>query len=98
MNRDLKCRTCLKCGWVYFGVSREYAEDEVRRFGEFFHASTPEIQEMYGGHPSSIKMYEQCWCGNTYENFRDSLPGDCPNGVTMSPIIVAETEQTPADA
>jgi hypothetical protein len=86
-----KCVTCLKCGWVYFEVTREYAENEVKKFNEYFNGLTKEKQdEYYGGRGSSIKTYEQCWCGSDYKNFRDSKEGDCPNGVTMSPMIRKE--------
>jgi len=83
-----KTVTCLKCGWVYFEVTRGYAQDEVKRFNEYFEALSKEKQDdYYGGKGSNIKQYEYCWCGSTYKNFRDSKKGDCPNGVTMSPMI-----------
>jgi len=89
MIKNSKNRTCLKCGWVYFGVSREYAENEVKKFNEFFETlSKKDQKDLYGGHGSSIASYESCWCGNKYDNFRDSKPGDCPRGCTISPIIV----------
>lgn len=81
-------RTCNQCGWVAFGVSREFAEKEVRRFNQFYEASLPAIRECYSG-PSSVAHYECCHrCGNGYEDFRDAKPGDCPDGCTLSPIIV----------
>lgn len=81
-------RTCSSCGWVAFGVTREFAEAEVERFNQFYRSSPPEIRECYGG-PSSIAHYECCnRCGNGYDNFRDSIKGDCPDGCTLSPIIV----------
>jgi hypothetical protein len=82
-------RTCLKCGWVAFGVSRVYAEDEVNRFNEYFKTLDQEWKANFGGKPSSITLYERCFhCGGPHTNFRDALPGDAPDGVTMSPIIV----------
>lgn len=84
----MKNVTCNKCGEVYFEVSREYAVDEVRRFNEYFNTLSKKDQDdHYGGTGSNIKRYEYCWCKNPHTNFRDSIAGDCPNGVTMSPII-----------
>ena len=81
-------RTCNQCGWVAFGVSRDYAEEEVARFNKFYEASAPEVRDCYGG-PSSIAHYECCnRCGESYKNFRDSVDGDCPAGCTISPVIV----------
>ena len=34
-------RTCLKCGWVHFGVTRAFAEDEVARFNAYYAKLTP---------------------------------------------------------
>ena len=82
-------RTCLKCGWVHFGVSREFAQDEVARFNSHYVKLSPQEQEQYyGGKPASITAYERCMaCGNGWENFRDFQPGDCPDGCTLNPII-----------
>lgn len=86
----MKTVTCNKCGWVHFQVSRNHAEAEYKRFNEYYDAlSKQEQEDYYGGHGSSIKNYEHCHgiCGGSYKNFRDSKEGDCPNGVTMNPII-----------
>lgn len=86
---NLGARTCLKCGTVYFGVTREFAKDEVERFNAYFATlAKKEQDDYYGGKGSSIKTYENCYCGSSHTNFRDFKPGDCPDGVTMSPIIV----------
>jgi protein-arginine kinase activator protein McsA len=81
--------TCNKCNYVHFSVTREYAEDEVKRFNDYFNALSLEKQYLYyGGKGSDIKQYEQCMvCSNSYKDFRLSKPGDCPNGCTISPII-----------
>lgn len=86
MNKSV---TCNKCGWVHFEVSREYAQNEVQHFGEYFRTLTLERQEeYYGGRPGYIEDYEHCGlCNNSYKNFRDSVEGDCPDGSTQSPII-----------
>lgn len=87
-----KTVTCLNCGWVSFQVSREYAEVEVKTFNDYFKTlSLKERKDYYGNKPSSIKNYESCqYCSVSYKNFRDSLPDDCPDGVTMGPIISRE--------
>jgi len=81
--------TCKKCGWVHFGISREYAESEIKSFNQYFDSLSKEKQEQcYGGRKNSIEQYEHCFfCGNTYQDFRPAVKGDCPDGVTMQPII-----------
>lgn len=83
-------RTCNKCNWLHFGVTRDYAVDEVARFTKYFDTLSPEIQQdLYGGTGSSIALYESCHrCGNTHTDFRDGVPeGKELIGVTTSPII-----------
>lgn len=82
-------RTCNKCGWVHFAVTREHATAEVARFNEYFDKLTPkEQQDYYGGYKSSIEHYEQCSrCGGSHIDFRDAREGDCGPGHTIGPII-----------
>lgn len=88
-------RTCNQCGLVAFGVTRAFAETEVAKFNAFYESAAPEIRECYGG-PSSLAHYECCnVCGNEYDNFRASRPGDCPDGCTLSPIIADDSEYAP---
>lgn len=88
----MKTRTCLKCGWVAFGVTREHAEQDVKKFNEYFATLSKEKQdEFYGGTGSSIVNYERCMlCNGPHTNFRDSKPGDYPEGCTLNPIIVED--------
>lgn len=88
----MKERTCNNCGWVHFAVTRQHAEEEVKRFNEFFDTLTEEKQQQfYGGKHSTIAQYEHCFlCGNTYKDFRDAKEEDCPIGVTLGPIIGEE--------
>lgn len=82
-------RTCLRCGWVAFGVSREHAEIQVKQFNDWIEAQPAETQAMYGNRRSCIEGYEFCFrCGGPHKNFRDAKPGDCPDGCTLQPIIV----------
>jgi len=82
-------RTCNKCGWVHFGVTYEFAQNEVDSFNAMYDELTEsEKQRYYGGHGASIKNYENClFCGNSWKDFRDAKDDDCPDGVTMGPII-----------
>lgn len=81
--------TCKKCGWVAFQVSREYAEDQVKRFNEYFESLTKKEQkELYGGKGASLSFYERCiGCGGSYKNFRTFKKDDCPDGCTLNPVI-----------
>lgn len=89
-------RTCLKCGRVAFGVTREYAVNAVADFNAYYDQLSREDQQAnYGGIGARIVDYELCrGCGGPHTNFRDALPGDCPDGVTLNPIII----DTPAKA
>ena len=81
--------TCIHCGWVHFTVTREHAEEEVRRFNEFYDAAPAHVKECYSQH-SSIAQYESCFlCGAPWHDMRPYREGDCPIGVTMQPIIEA---------
>lgn len=81
-------RTCNSCGWVHFGMTREHAEMEVARFNAFYDEAEDKIKEMYGYRSADIHSYEHCFrCSGSYTNFRDSRPGDCPDGCTIQPII-----------
>lgn len=82
-------RTCNNCGWVHFGVSRKFAIGEVNSFKKFYDKlSRQEQLDFYGGKTSSLRNYEHCFnCDSVYTNFRDSVPGDCPDGCTLQPII-----------
>lgn len=89
---DDNLRTCLRCGRVAFGIPRLRAEAEVVRFNLFFATlSEKQRHDYYGGKSSTISDYEHCVaCGNPFSNFRAFRPGDCPNGCTLSPIIIEE--------
>lgn len=84
-----KYRTCNKCGWVHFGVTRKYAEKEVKKFNEYFETLSKERQELfYGGVGASIANYESCFrCGNNHKDFRNSVITEIPYGSTIQPII-----------
>lgn len=81
---------CLKCGWVAFGVTREYAETEVKKFNEYYNSLDSEAKSDFGG-PSCVERYERCLrCDNHYTNFQKTE--NCPFGVTLNPIIVEDGE------
>ena len=85
---DFRPKTCGRCGWVHFAVSRTFAEEQVRRFNEFFDSQTGEVKESYGNKHSEIKNYERCFvCRAPFTCFKPFKEGDCPIGVTMQPII-----------
>ncbi len=88
MLNSLRDVTCNSCGWVYVAVSLDYATDQITKFNKFFSTLPKEVQiNLYGGNGASLKEYLHCWCGNSYKNFRDFKPGDCPDGCTIGPIL-----------
>jgi len=76
--------TCIECGWVYYTVTRAQATREVAKFNKYYRTLSKNDKKDFGG-PSSIHSYEACWCGN--DVFRPFKQGDCPNGVTIGPMI-----------
>ena len=86
--------TCNKCGWVHFTVTLDYATKQVQQFNEYYNTLTVEKQQMYyNGKPSSVYQYFKCMsCGNDYKNFRPFREGDCPDGVTINPILQTNTQ------
>lgn len=85
-------KTCNKCGWVHFGVTRAHAESEVASFKEHFDGLSKQDQDdLYGGKPSSIQDYDTCHkCKGPYTDFRDARHGDVPDGCDIGPIIVED--------
>jgi len=85
----MSLRTCNACGWVHFGVTRRSAEDEVKRFNDYFEAAAQNVRDLFGNTPSSIANYERCArCGGSHTDMHDAERGDCPDGCTLQPIIV----------
>jgi hypothetical protein len=80
---------CNKCNWTSFAVSREYAEDEVKRFNEYFDTLSPEVQQQcYGGKGSSLSNYRCLVCCGT-----DFTPGyTARDGSTLNPVIYEPKE------
>jgi len=80
---------CNKCGWVYFAVSREFANMQVETFNTFFYTLSKEKRkEYYGNSPSHISNFETCYCGNSYKNFHEHGKNDIQlNGSTINPIL-----------
>ena len=81
--------TCNNCGWIHFGVTRDFALAEVQSFKVYFNSlSIQDRENYYKNRPTRIEDYESCHrCGGTYRNFSKSKPGDCPDGCTIGPII-----------
>ena len=81
--------TCLNCGQVHAAMSKNEIEEIVTRFNDYFNSLTKQEQELYyGGKCSTIDGYMKCTrCGSSYKNFRDYQSGDCPNGITINPIM-----------
>lgn len=79
--------TCNQCGWVHFALPAVRVLANVDEFNTWYDCQPDEVQAHYGGH-ASIQDYTQCaFCGGSHRNFRDSLPGDCPDGCTIGPIL-----------
>lgn len=83
--------TCIKCGWVSFSVSRKYAEEQIKKFSDYFDSLSKEKQkEFYNGKKFSLKDYSCMLCGGL--KFRKFQNGDCPDGCTLNPVICEEID------
>ncbi len=81
--------TCKNCGWVHMEVTRKFAENEMKKFNDYFDKlSFKDQMDFYNGVGSSIYQYEHCFmCDGPYTDFRKYNVGDCPTGCTINPII-----------
>lgn len=82
---------CDGCGWVHFGVSLQYAMNEVKEFNYYYDKLSKEDQvNFYGGNKSHIKNYTYCFsCGSLFTRMRPLKKTDkgCPDGSTIQPIL-----------
>ena len=84
----LKC----SCGWCHFGMTKSECQTSVDEFNRFFDAATDEVRGHYGNKKVSIADYQHCFfCGRSYTNFVDAKPGDCPDGCTLQPIQIHDS-------
>lgn len=85
-------RTCNHCGWVHMGVTRQFAENAVAEFNDYFAKQSQETKDLFGNKPASIHEYEHCGlCNGPHTDMREFTAGDCPDGCTIGPIIVEGT-------
>lgn len=89
--------TCLSCGWVHFGVTREFAESESRKFMDYYESQPPETQDNFGKgqtYERVLAQYERCFfCGQKDPDwYRPAAPDDCPVGCTIQPVIWSRCE------
>jgi len=75
--------TCNNCGTVHFTLDLKTATDMISNSNEIrTNLKYPEDRLL------TIDMYKLCkFCGNGYENFRDSIDSDAPRGVTLQPVL-----------
>ena len=68
-------------------VTRKYADTESSKFRDWWNQQDQETKDKYctPEEEGPLGVYLSCWCGS--KDFRDYQVGDCPNGVTISPII-----------
>lgn len=75
--------TCIRCGRVSRAYSRQEAENQVDESNAWIDSLPADEQLRHSR--ASIDMYRCLGCGGT--EFRPSEDGDCPDGVTLSPVI-----------
>lgn len=75
--------TCTRCGRVGRAISRDEAGRQVAETNAYID-SLP-LSERSRHTRATLEMYRCVGCGGT--EFRPSEAGDCPDGVTLSPVI-----------
>ena len=75
--------TCVRCGRVSRGKTRAEAENQVAESNSWIDSLPADEQLRHTR--SSLDMYRCLGCGGT--RFRPAQDGDCPDGVTLSPVI-----------
>lgn len=91
----MRSLACKSCGWVHFGVTRQYAIQETVNFANYYNA-LPRQQQMdyYGGRQISlIRAYARCnGCGKPNTNMRNATADEIRRveGCTISGVIVPE--------
>src|SRR5580704_9051449 len=81
---------CDGCGWIHFGISLKYAQNQADQFNIYFHSLSKEQQlQMYGGKPSGLKNYCFCFCcGSLFTRMRKLKKTEkLPYGSTIQPIL-----------
>lgn len=78
--------TCLTCGWVSLAVSRAEAEAAVAEFNAHLDTLPEADRQRYRGDRRTSLADYQCHCGAP-AGYRLALPGDCPTGCTIGPVI-----------
>ena len=86
---------------MHMAISREHAKKQTKDFADFWNnapiptklcyfrygAKASELPEKYD-EVEHFGQYLNCFrCGESYKNFRESKSSDCPNGVTIQPIL-----------
>lgn|SRR3990167_3069566 len=93
--------TCNNCGWVHFAVTRTHAKQQTKEFANFWNNAPLETKLQFSAlntKPEDLPTtyneeihfasYLQCFrCGESYKNFRESKPEDCPVGCTIQSIL-----------
>jgi hypothetical protein len=82
-----KSVTCLRCRRVSFAVTKAEAEREIAEFNAYYASLSEEKKASYGG-PSSLDQYRCLRCHGS--EFRPARDGDCPDGVTINPVVCDE--------
>ncbi len=84
--------SCNNCGRIHYGISLEYAQEQVRAFNVYFDALTQyKQQEYYRGKKAALTDYTSCdTCGGDYENFMPTPEAELEiiRGSTIGPIVV----------
>ena len=79
--------TCDDCARVSFAVPRAYAEDEVRRFNEYYNTLDEKTKSHFGGE-SSLTHYATCLCGGSEFHLATEAERKRAGGHTINPVVL----------
>lgn len=81
---------CLKCGWISFAVSQAFADEQNKKWREFWDQMKPEDREKFYDNEYSEHSYTCMVCGGT--SFRLATEEELAKiyGCTISPVVWEE--------
>lgn len=76
--------TCTECGWVSYAVTRAEAESEVASMTRYLATLSAADRRGWAPEGATLSSYV-CQCGGS--DFRPARAEDCPDGVTVNPVV-----------
>jgi len=86
-SEKIICVTCTHCGRVGVKYTPEQMNNAILRFNDWFESQTQSTKDNFGNKQSKESDYSCLTCGH-YGPYRLFKAGDCPDGCTISPVVI----------